>query len=254
MGCRINVKGDKMKKKVLLILSLTITMLYVNFALSLPFSYANERPSIKIEDVTGVAGETVEVKVIISNNPGIIAMSFDVEYDTSKLKLIKVEDKKLLGTSTSVFGKDISANPYRLCWDDLSYSNNEQNGVLATLTFKILENATGEAEIDLILNQGSTFNIDMENVDFSVYKGKIVVSEPEASTISSMSANTALVSQIITELLYMPEDEREDGIDDASNVLKILKLYALIQTGEVPKFIEKQFLTDNDNTYNDVLY
>ncbi len=85
---------------------------------------------LSISDVTGEAGETVEVEVEISNNPGIIAISFDVEYDSRKLKLVKAEDKKILGTSTAVLGKDLSANPYRLCWDDLSDSNNEQNGVL----------------------------------------------------------------------------------------------------------------------------
>ncbi len=82
-----------------------------------------QMPSITIADVTGEAGETVDVEIEISNNPGIIAISFDVKYDASKIKLVKAENKKLLGTSTSVFGNDLSANPYRLCWDDLFDSN-----------------------------------------------------------------------------------------------------------------------------------
>ena len=144
---------------------------------------------LSIADVTGKAGETVDVDIEISNNPGIIAISFDVEYDSNKLKLVSATDKKLLGTSTSVFGKDLSANPYRLCWDDLSDRNNEQNGVLATLTFEILEDATGAADINLFLNQGSTFNIDFEDVEFAVAGGKVNIGE-SATTTTDITTTT----------------------------------------------------------------
>ena len=176
-----------MKKILSLILSFTMAMLC--FIVNIPHSYADTQAMLSIADVTGEAGETVDVEIEISNNPGIIAISFDVEYDSSKLKLVKAEDEKLLGTSTSVFGKDLSANPYRLCWDDLSDSNNEQNGVLATLTFEILEDAAGEAEISLIFNQGSTFNIDFEDVEFAVSRGKVNI-----GTQSETPATDAMLS------------------------------------------------------------
>ncbi|MBQ3566239.1 MAG: hypothetical protein IJA12_03570, partial [Oscillospiraceae bacterium] len=135
-----------MKKILSLLLSFAMFMLCFN--VDTPFSYADTQAMLSIADVTGEAGDTVDVEVEISNNPGIIALSFDVEYDASKLKLVNAEDKKILGTSTAVFGNDLSANPYRLCWDDLSDKNNEENGVLATLTFEILEDATGAADIE----------------------------------------------------------------------------------------------------------
>ena len=130
-----------------------------------PVSSARTQPLLSVADVSGNAGETVEVEIELSNNPGIIALCFDVVYDSSKLKLISAEDKKILGTSTSTFGNNISANPYRLCWDDSSDRNNEENGVLVTLTFEILKDAKGKANVSLVINQKSTFNADFEDVE-----------------------------------------------------------------------------------------
>ncbi len=222
---------------------------------------------LSIADVTGEAGETVEVEVEISNNPGIIALSFDVEYDASKLKLVKAEDEKILGTSTSVFGNDLNANPYRLCWDDLSDKNNEQNGVLATLTFEILEDATGAADIDLVLNQGSTFNIDFEDVDFAVSGGKVNIGESATTTTTTTTSTittttttttttaptttvTTTTTPPTTELTYMLGDVNDDGMVDSSDASLVLAEYAKIQTGGAGEFTDIQYKAADVNKDN----
>lgn len=210
-------------------------------------TYADGEPSISISDVKGENGETVEVEVEISNNPGIIALSFDIQYDATKLKLIQAEDKQILGTSTSLFGKDTSANPYRLCWDDLADKNNEDNGIVATITFEILEGATGEADIDLILNQGSTFNIDMVDVKFEVTGGSVIIESDTTDTTTTTVTTTKPVTTITstvtppsTESDYMLGDVNEDGCVDSSDASFVLYSYAVIQTGGISELTDKQ--------------
>lgn len=222
-------------------------------------TYADGEPTISISDVKGENGETVEVEVELSNNPGIIALCFDVKYDADKLKLIEAEDGKILGTSTSLFGKDTTANPYRLCWDDLSDKNNEGNGVVATITFEILEDATGDANVDIILNQGSTFNIDFENVEFAVSGGKVSVGGESATTTSTVTTTKPVTTTVTTttqtppstEIEYLRGDVNEDKVVDSSDASFVLYNYAVIQTGgetELTDAQQKAADVNNDGT------
>lgn len=219
-----------------------------SFSIDTIESIAVEPPSLSISDVSGKSGETVDVEVEISNNPGIIALSFDIQYDATKLKLIQAEDKQILGSSTSLFGKDTSANPYRLCWDDLADKNNEGNGVVATITFEILEGATGEAEVDVILNQGSTFNIDMVDVKFEVSGGRIIIESDTTDTTTTTATTTKPVTTTITttetppstEQDYILGDVNEDKTVDSSDASCVLVNYAIIQTGGESELTEIQ--------------
>lgn len=180
-----------MKKYISILLSFMILMM------SLPISASGEgaliNETLSIGEYSAESGDTIDVEVILSNNPGITALSFDVEYDADRLELVKAEDVKILGTSTALFGNDTTANPYRLCWDDLSTENNMGNGTVAILTFKVKDYApSGIASVGLILNQGSTFNVDMEDVAFTTESGGINV------TRSQVQETTATQTVITT--------------------------------------------------------
>ena len=180
-----------MKKYMLILLS------FMTLMMSFPISASGEgaliNGTLSIENYSAQSGETIDVEVILNDNPGITALSFDIEYDSDRLELIKAEDGKILGTSTALFGNDTTANPYRLCWDDLSTENNMGNGTVAILTIKVKDNApSGIASVGLILNQGSTFNVDMEDVAFTTESGGINV------TRSQVQETTAIQTVITT--------------------------------------------------------
>lgn len=179
-----------MKKYISILLSFMILMM------SLPISASGEgaliNGTLSIENYSAQSGETIDVEVILNDNPGITALSFDIEYDSDRLELIKAEDGKILGTSTALFGNDTTANPYRLCWDDLSTENNMGNGTVAILTFKVKDNApSGIASVGLILNQGSTFNVDMEDVAFTTESGGINVTGSQAQETTTTQTTNA---------------------------------------------------------------
>ena len=111
-------------------------------------------------------------------------------YDSSKISLLSATDGAILGTSTATFGNDISLIPYTLCWDDLSTKNNTGNGTVATLKFKVLSGATGTAGITIKLNQGSTFNVDLEDVEFKTVNGSVNITAVSLSSIAVKSMPT----------------------------------------------------------------
>jgi hypothetical protein len=125
--------------------------------------------------VSGNAGEIVEVKVDLLNNPGIMALGFEISYDNNKLKLLEVEDCKLFEGLDSTFGKDMGELPYKVIWDSVD-GNAKNNGTVVIFRFEIIEGTVvSEIEIEVKLDKSSTFNVDMDEVDFSVVNGKVSV-------------------------------------------------------------------------------
>ena len=113
-----------------------------------------------VATVDGEPGKEVKVTVSISENPGICALRIGITYD-SQLTLTAADNGTLF--SDKVFGNQLSANPYYLTWDEsLNTSDNTECGVLATLTFKVDENATsGLYKIGATCRIGDVYNIDL---------------------------------------------------------------------------------------------
>lgn len=112
----------------------------------------------------------IRVAVTIDNNPGIIAMRLFVRYDEKILKLVSVDNGSIFKEADAEHGHVISDIPYILTWEEaLSAKDNRKTGELVHLQFKIQPDAVfNETDILLQLDTGSTFNIDIEEVAFSV--------------------------------------------------------------------------------------
>ena len=151
---------------------LVVTAQYVqNEPVSTPVP--SDAPQIVVGSKTTMAGNTVTVDVSLKNNPGIISMMLHLSYDDA-LTLVSIGDTGLM--PGRVHG-DVTDT---LFWDSgTSTENLTVNGVIATLTFKVDENAEpGEYGIRFTYNndESDIINADFEPVDFAVVNGKIKVS------------------------------------------------------------------------------
>ena len=139
--------------------------------------YAEGTPTITVSGGAANAGETFDVTVSVSDNPGIISMLLNVSYDKSAMELVNVKDEGKLGAPTH--SDAYTANPYILYWhDDLATENHTENGVYATLTFKVSDTAkTGNYEIKASYDKklDGIFDYNLENVDFATVSGTIAV-------------------------------------------------------------------------------
>ena len=132
-------------------------------------------PAFEIEKVQASKGDkNVEVNVSIKNNPGVASISFDVLYDTDKLKLtgFKYNNDLIKGSSTVPFNEKASTP----C---LSMVNGAENvtgdGVFATLFFEVSEDADGGYPIIISYDKNNVYNIDEENVSFEIVNGLIEI-------------------------------------------------------------------------------
>ena len=171
-------------------------------------AFAGEKGLFVVSDAEGTAGETVEINVSIENNPGIIAAAMKVYYDTDMLELISVKDRKMF--PDSMFSQSYSSYPYYASWmDALATDNKEEDGVLMTLTFKILEDCeSGNAEIGLEFDPADVFDWEMKEQAFRTVSGTVTIEGVEQDeTTSKKPESDPEADKKDTETEDIPNDE-----------------------------------------------
>ncbi len=145
-----------------------------------------------VSGVSGTAGEEVEVTVSLENNPGIIAACMELGYDSTKLELMGVTDGRVLGDS--IFSQTVAANPYVLRWEEsLATDNNAAEGVLVTLTFRILEDCEpGALPLELSFVPGEVYDLELQPVAFEVRQGTVTVEEEKTVTYDAETGTVTL--------------------------------------------------------------
>ncbi len=132
-----------------------------------------DEPCVSVEGVSGRAGNTVDVKINLSNNPGVVFAKFNVTFG-EELTLTNVVDGGLLGNANHSNNK---VSPYILYWNNgTAESDFTGNGTIATLTFKIAEDVEdGVYPVTIQEVSSSTFNFEDETVYFAVKNGNVTV-------------------------------------------------------------------------------
>lgn len=124
-----------------------------------------------------VLGDTIEIPVYLSGNPGIVAVKISIAYDSCALALKGIRNGTVFADTQAHFGNDLSLQPYTMYWEDaLARQNNNSNGVLAVLEFEVLQSApAGDVEIVLDYEPSSTFDMDLVDVPFQTESAKISI-------------------------------------------------------------------------------
>lgn len=124
-----------------------------------------------------IAGQTVDVDITLSDNPGITGGTVKIEFEKAKLKLTSVKNTNQTITST-YYGYSvmpITSGSYTLGWDgDLMSADLTGNGVIATLTFEVLDTATvGDSTITV--SNVDFVNAAAESVAGTGVNGKVTL-------------------------------------------------------------------------------
>ncbi|MBQ2899915.1 MAG: InlB B-repeat-containing protein [Oscillospiraceae bacterium] len=125
-----------------------------------------DAPTIVIGEVSGKPGETVEVPVVLKNNPGVAVIGFDIVYDKTAIKLVDYEDGGLSDWLIGV-GKGEKAN-----WVDEKGSS--FNGEILVLIFEILED-TKDGSVEIAFTNFKAGDKDNNKLNFVIVNGKIKV-------------------------------------------------------------------------------
>ena len=124
---------------------------------------SEETAQLIVSDSETLAGKDVSVTLLIKNNPGVAGLLVSLKYDESVLTLKDTENGGLFSgfTAAKNFAWDESADVY-------------EDGVLATFTFEVAENAqAGDYGIEVLIRSCTNENLD--DVELSSVNGKVSV-------------------------------------------------------------------------------
>lgn len=119
---------------------------------------------ISADSIRANAGDTVDIKLSISNNKGFSSLGIEVDYDSNVMELINAAGGNVGGSFTTA--QTLAAKPYNMQWD--SASNITYNGDLATLTFKMKDDIeNGEYPITVTSYRGKNGDyVDGEDINY----------------------------------------------------------------------------------------
>lgn len=214
-GKRVKTESvmNKLYKNTGYIFSLILIVCLLMFSDMLScFAVSSKTPSIVIDSARGKAGDTVDVTITMSDNPGFISANLYVNYDEDLLTLKNVKDGGLL---SGVTHSGNYTSPYGLCWvNDLAKENFKVNGVLATLTFEISKNAKpGKTTISL---EQDILNCDIENVVFELGSGSVEIGNSSEKSDSSDSSSDNSQNSANSENKSSDKSDSSNNSDNGS--------------------------------------
>ena len=125
-------------------LAVAILFLLLLFPLGMTQASAAENdptdlPLVRVENKTVHRGQTFELEIFLDQNPGLIALMLELEYDKTAMELVGISHGDALVshtfTTTNTNTEDgFSITPFRMLWDGREQDNT--TGVLVTLTFE----------------------------------------------------------------------------------------------------------------------
>ncbi|MBR2010810.1 MAG: bacterial Ig-like domain-containing protein [Clostridia bacterium] len=140
------------------------------------FEVPDDAPKIVIDNANATTGKTVVVNISLKNNPGIASMKLNVAYDQSVLTLTDITYNSEMGGQFQL-PQDMDA-PVILNWYN-GWNNYSEDGVFATLTFTVAEDATHDSytDIKVTYDPEDVYNILEQNVTFYAEGGDLHVIE-----------------------------------------------------------------------------
>lgn len=150
-------------------------------------------PTIEVAvDSSYTVGDTVEVNIMVYNNPGVTAMGFNVIYDEKMLEpilgtdiygdeyLIEYNDSDLTeGIGTIAAGltnqpEDLNcSSPITVNWNQAKKDVTDEDYLYVTIQFKAIQ--VGETEIQLDLAGIGINNVDKKSIEFDTADASITV-------------------------------------------------------------------------------
>lgn len=150
---------------------------------------------LEVASVSAKAGDTVDVEVLLNNNPGTATIGVELEYDASVLTAISAEASGAL-KGKGFFSSNASEDEIELFEDSegaqlsalwFDANNFDGNGEIMTITFQVAEDAEAgdytikfvESEDDLVSVTETGPEIDdvkYTNVEVTYLEGAVTVS------------------------------------------------------------------------------
>ena len=173
-----NIPSKRIKKAT--ILSIALSLLFV-FAIISAMSiavYANEETptmTLQVSQENASAGETVQVKIYLINNPGVASLRLNVTYEDF-LTLENIEYNSAMGGQATSSNYQQNGSPVDLIWVN-AFENFTEDAVFATLTFRVADGTESGmvSQITVTYYEEDIYDMQENNIALTVVNGSVRV-------------------------------------------------------------------------------
>ena len=128
-------------------------------------------PTIVVESTSGSAGGDVTVNVTVKHNPGFAGIEYRVKYTSSFASYVSA--KSNTNSLFSQFSPNAGTNPVKAVFANLSLKNVSGDLSLASFTFKLADNASGEKTFSI--SDVSAYDATIIQLKTTVVNGTVTV-------------------------------------------------------------------------------
>ena len=131
-------------------------------------------PTLVVSSASAKAGDTVEIKVDIKNNPGISGAKLIITYDSKLTLTAATSGEAFAELDYTQPAKLISPCPFN--WDSLDAESNN-DGTVLTLTFEVAADASVGEELNVTITYttGDVYDVDLNDVALDLVSGKVTI-------------------------------------------------------------------------------
>ena len=179
---------------------LVLVWVVILFSYAAVTAAAQEGPVIEAGSVTVEPGQSFDIPVALSGNPGLLGGRITVTYSKG-LAVTKITQGEALSSLTMTKPGDFSANPFHILWDGVEADYT--NGVIAILSFTAPAEP-GKYEIVISCSEKDMVNSQLQPVAMTFLHGEVTVGagegqggEPASVPVLSVDSITALPGQSV---------------------------------------------------------
>ena len=192
------------------------------------FAESPVKLSLNSETDSVYGGDEFVVKLMISDNSKMSGAAIDINYDKNKLEYISGSFGGILDDSATKSVKNINGDKAKVRFTYLSPSSSvTSQGVLVTVKFKALENASGKTDLTIsVPNPGDFVSQDLTRLAYTVENAKITIigSPTETESASQSETETQPVESTTAETTtkHVENNDMDDDKDMSKTIIVVV--------------------------------
>ena len=188
---------------------------------------AADTVELKITSEKVYAGDEFYLNLFISDNSQMSGAVIDLLYDSDKLEYVSAEPGAILDSNANISIRNIDGKNPSVRFTYLAPSSSVTSaGVILTVKFKALSNASGKTEIKIsIPNAGDFVTFELENISYTAVNSTVeIISAGSMGSTEEIPSKEAVSedpteSQSVEETGSDTETSKQTEITDVSSEL-----------------------------------
>lgn len=213
------------------ILSIIISSLIILTSLSI-ICFATETVTLSLQNETVYAGDEFTVNLFVSDNSKISGAVIDINYDNSKLEFVSAKEGAILDAKANISIRNINKDNSYVRFAYMSNGSSiTSEGILFSVTFKVLESANGKTDLKITIPSSADFVSDsLEKIPYSVRNASITILNdiPTETTSETESYITETFSEDLSETEFQTMNTTDTNNDDKDNDKVLTLVLALV--------------------------